>query len=78
MDESQVAFIGKFIKSHKNGISSMEAFEFGITRLSAVIYELRARGYEIESVSQKCKNSFGHNTNYVRYIYKGESKVINA
>lgn len=48
MDKSQVAFIGKFIKSHKNGISSMEAFEFGITRLSAVIYELRARGYEKE------------------------------
>lgn len=74
MDGSQVAFVGKYIKEHKRGITSMEAFDFGITRLSAVIFELRDMGYNIESVRQKCKNRYGHNTNYVRYVYKGGGK----
>lgn len=72
MSGSQVAFVGKYIKRHKKGITSMEAFEFGITRLSAVIFDLRGLGYDIESVPQKCKNRYGHTTNYVRYVYKGE------
>ena len=72
MGGSQVAFVGKYIKRHKKGITSMEAFGFGITRLSAVIFELRSLGYDIESVPQKCKNRYGHTTNYVRYVYKGE------
>ena len=75
IDNSQIAFIGNYIKKHKMGISSKEAFEFGITRLSAVIYILRhERGYEIENVPCKCRNRYGRVSCYVRYVYRGGGK----
>ena len=74
MDASQRKVVYQYIKTHKNGISSMEAFDFGITRLSAIIFDLRADGVEIESVPCQCKNRYGHNTNYVRYMYRGGDK----
>jgi hypothetical protein len=72
MDASQRRIVYLHIKSHKNGISSMEAFDYGITRLSAIIWDLRHEGVNIESIPCSCKNRYGHNTNYVRYVYKGE------
>lgn len=73
MDKSQVEFVANYIKSHKKGISSMEAFDFGITRLSAVVYTLRhSRGFEIENVPCKCKNRYGGVSCFVRYVYRGE------
>lgn len=74
MDSSQIDFVGEYIKRHKKGITSMEAFGFGITRLSAVIYILRDRGYQIESEWHTCKNRYGHTARYVRYVYRGGGK----
>lgn len=74
MDASQRKVVYQYIKTHKNGISSMEAFDFGITRLSAIIFDLRADGIDIESIPCQCKNRYGHNTNYVRYVYRGGDK----
>lgn len=72
MDASQRRIVYLHIKSHKKGISSMEAFDYGITRLSAIIWDLRHEGVIIESIPCQCKNRYGHNTNFVRYVYKGE------
>ena len=73
MTESQIKFVGDYIKKHKKGISSKEAFDFGITRLSSAIYILRhRRGFEIESVPCKCKNRYGGVSCFVRYVYRGE------
>lgn len=60
-------------------LTSMEAFaEYGITRLSAVIFVLRAAGHDIETVMCKGKDRFGNPCNYAKYVLKvvdGEKKM---
>nr|DAO90225.1 MAG TPA: helix-turn-helix domain protein [Caudoviricetes sp.] len=52
-------------------ITSWEAFElYGITRLSARIYDLR-RENEIMSKPMSTTNRFGNTVNYVKYVYMG-------
>lgn len=49
-------------------ISSLEAFkDLGITRLSAVVFCLRRKGYRIVSTSEMCKNRFGKSVTFARY-----------
>lgn len=49
-------------------ITSMEAFGmYGITRLSARIYELREAGHNILTVNKTCKNRYGHSCTYSEY-----------
>ena len=54
---------------HEGNISSMEAIdEYGITRLSAIIWTLRNKKlWNIASDPEQGKNRFGKKTNYVRY-----------
>lgn len=53
------------------GITSMEAFkELGATRLSAIIFELRAKGYDIASENVKVRDRFGGNVTVSRYYLK--------
>lgn len=50
-------------------ITSLEAFrDLGITRLSAVIFDLRELGYRIETKDESALNRFGEKTNYARYF----------
>ena len=52
-------------------ITSWEAFElYGITRLSARIYDLR-RENEIMSKPMATTNRFRNTVNYVKYVYMG-------
>ena len=56
-------------------ITSLDAFrEFGNTRLSATIFELRHRyGLPIKSKIEVCKNRYGDKTEFARYyIEEGE------
>lgn len=54
-------------------LTSKEAFEqYGITRLSARIKELRDKGYDIETVMVETTTRFGESCRYARYILKGE------
>ncbi len=49
-------------------ITSMEAFEkYGITRLSAIIFNLRADGYDISSKTKKVKNRYGEVCHFSEY-----------
>lgn len=49
-------------------ITSMDAFnDYGITRLSAVIFDLRALGYNIESKNETRNNRYDKPTTYSRY-----------
>lgn len=49
-------------------ISSFEAFkELGVTRLSAIIYDLRKKGYSITSEDEKTVNRFGSTVVFSRY-----------
>ena len=49
-------------------ISSFEAFkELGVTRLSAIIFQLRKKGYNITSTDEKTTNRFGGTVTFSRY-----------
>ena len=57
-----------YMRKH-GSITSTEAFEqLGVTRLSAVVFDLRAQGVAIESQTERGRNRFGERTSYSRYI----------
>ena len=61
------------LAGHK--ITSKEAFEmFGITRLSAVIFALRKRGFIITTTTRKCKTRLGTIAEYGEYELLGIEK----
>jgi len=50
-------------------ITSWEAIqEYGATRLSAIILNLRKQGYKIETHEMQSKNRFGNFVNYAKYV----------
>lgn len=52
-------------------ITSWEAImEYGITRLSAKIFNLRKEGYDIGSERVTAKNRFGENCTFAKYFLK--------
>ena len=54
-------------------ITTLEAFrDLGVTRLSARIFELRAKGLNIDSTSVTSKNRYGETCTYAKYFLKGE------
>ena len=54
------------------GITSMQAYELGITRLSAVIYTLRhKRGIKIDSAPCRTKTRYGYTT-FCKYTLNTE------
>ena len=53
------------------GISSMDAFKaLGVTRLSAVVFNLRKKGYNIESEEIEVTTRFGSRVKIARYYLK--------
>ena len=55
-------------------ITSMEAFkQYGITRLSARIKELRDKGYNIRTVMMEGRTRYDEPCRYAKYVYEGES-----
>lgn len=56
-------------------ITSMEAFDlYGITRLSAKIYNLREQGYEIEMIWEEGINRYGNPVRWGKYYIKKAPK----
>lgn len=54
----------------KGSITQKEAIdEFGAYRLSAIIYNLRQEGYEINTVTENGKNRWGDPVSWGRYYY---------
>ena len=52
-------------------ITSFEAFQdLGITRLSAVIFDLREQGYKIRTKDETSRNRYGEKTTYARYSFE--------
>lgn len=57
----------KHLQTH-GSITSMEAINlFGATRLSAIIFNLRKKGYNITSVDKTTKDRYGHTVPYAEY-----------
>ena len=56
----------------KGSITTWEAITlYGATRLSAIIFNLRARGFIIDDVWMEDVDRFGNPCRYVKYVYKG-------
>lgn len=56
----------------KGNITSWEAIQmYGATRLSAIIFNLKDRGYLIDSVRMESEDRYGNISRYAKYIYKG-------
>lgn len=53
------------------GMTSMDAFDLGITRLSAAIFNLRQEGYSILNVQREETNRYGKKVRFVEYRLKG-------
>lgn len=52
-------------------LTSMVAWEnWGVTRLAAIIHNLRKAGYNIDTVRVDTITRFGEHTNYARYILR--------
>ena len=65
---SQEKIVLWHMTKHKH-ITSMQAFElYGITRLSAKIYDLRKQGYKIGMIWEESVNRYGHPVRYGRYF----------
>lgn len=67
MYSTQTAHILEHMKNHR-GISTMEAFNlYGITRLSARIWDLRHEGHMIAGVRKDGVNRYGKKVSYFEY-----------
>lgn len=59
----------------EGNITSIEAIEYyGATRLSAIIFDLRKKGYDIETKMLTGYTRYGDTCNYAKYVYHGEVK----
>ena len=71
MTKTQAAL--DWLKTHAS-ISSMEAIQnFGATRLSAIIFNLRKRGYNIETVRCEGTDRFGNKMTFARYYLRDDA-----
>jgi hypothetical protein len=70
MNQEQI--ILEHLKKHKN-ITTWESFElYGITRLSAKIYNLKKAGYNFSTEWIKKRNRYGRMIEFKKYILDGE------
>ena len=61
-----------YLKRTKNGITSLEAIEkFGATRLSAIVYALKEKGYIFKDRTEECVDRYGNTARYKRYWIVG-------
>ena len=58
--------------ARKGTITSLEAFKkLGDTRLSATIFELRRKGYDIQDIWKEEVNRYGDKTRFKQYFLIG-------
>lgn len=58
------------------GITSLDAFkELGATRLSAIIFNLRRQGYDIEAENVRVRNRFGNTVTVAKYYLKDSTEA---
>lgn len=71
MDNTQKQVVLRHLMEN-GSITSMDAFrEYGVTRLAAIIFELR-KTYPIKTVMCTTKNRYGHTCDYAKYVMTTE------
>ena len=64
--DTQVKRIIRFMQKH-GSITTMQAFEMGITRLASRIFDIRRMGIEVTSETVAGKNRYGETVHFARY-----------
>lgn len=63
----------KHLKEH-GSITSLEAINlYGATRLSAIIFNLKKKGYDIMTAKGSCIDKYGHKCSFAKYILESEN-----
>ena len=62
---SQQLQVLQMLKKNKRGVTAMDAFKVGITRLAARVHDLRNSGHMIVTYTERNKNA-----NYARYVLR--------
>lgn len=66
MKDTQVKKVIRFMQEN-GSITTMQAFEMGITRLASRIHDIRRMGIEIESETVNAKNRDNEPVHFSRY-----------
>lgn len=70
--KSQREAVLAHLKEH-GSITSLQAINlYGATRLSAIIFDLRHKGYEIRTETLDVKTRFGHASRPAKYILESK------
>ena len=67
---TQIQRIIEFIKAH-GSITPMDAFEMGITRLAACVFEMRRKGIPVITDTVESVNRYGEKVRFARYRIAG-------
>lgn len=74
--DSHVTRTIEYLRDH-HSMTSMDAIRvMGNTRISATIFTLRKRGFDIETKFETEPNRYGVPTRFGRYILRGEPKPV--
>lgn len=66
--DSQSKRLLRYMEKHKRGITAADAYEkLGIQRISARIFDLRAKGHVISTYWETGTNRYGEEVRYGRY-----------
>lgn len=72
-DNNATMAVLNYLKKHKRGITQMQCINmFGNTRLSAIIFNLKRKGYNIERIDEEHVTRYGIKTRVGRYVLRGE------
>ena len=67
-DLKQHEMVLEYLRKHKNGMTSKDAFEYlGIIQMPKRIWILKRLGYKIETKTESGVNRFGKPVHYTRY-----------
>lgn len=72
---SQSKEVLKYMQTHPYITSMIAINEFGATRLSAIIYDLRKAGYNIVTLMVEGKNRYGRDIKYARYVLTTDREI---
>lgn len=65
----------RYMREHQYITAKIAYDRFGVERLASIIFNLRQRGYQIDSVMILGTNRYDERTAYARYFLRGEPNV---
>lgn len=71
--KTKTSEILKYMRSHKCISDRVARDKFGATRLGSIIYNLRRKGYDIETVICYEKDRYGNTCSFAKYYLRKEA-----